>query len=391
MTRPTTCHNCGHNGLEIYQQFEKLGLVTSDCRPCRGTLRLARCPECGLLQKLVDQDFSDTCTLIYDQYDAYHQAGGQEQQTYSDDGQGCARSRKLLEGVLDHFPLPDTGRLLDVGCGNGVLLRSFGTLRPSWRLHGLDLNDHAREQVLSIPGVEAFHACDLDAVPAAFDALSMLHCLEHVPDPVAFLRKCMDRLAAGGLLLVQVPDFTANPFDLVIADHCSHFEPATLREVVRRAGFEIVVLRQGLVPKELTLLARRPAPEAQAAVAMDTAPAPGLPKRADTARIADALAWLAALLDQARDLCREPLGVFGTSIAGIWLLGQLGDGLRFFVDEDVNRAGRTLFGKPVHLPADAPAGSRVLVALPSFIAENVVRRLREAGLDPTPPRHFPGP
>jgi len=383
MTNLTTCHGCGHSDLEIFPQFEELGLVTSDCRPCRGTLRLARCPECGLLQKIVDREFSDTCKLIYDQYDAYHQAGGQEQQTYSDDGQGCARSRRLLEQVLEHFPLPETGRLLDVGCGNGVLLRSFGTLRPSWGLNGLDLNDHAREQVLAIPGVEEFYSCDLDAVPAAFDALSMLHCLEHVPDPVAFLRKCIDRLTPGGLLLVQVPDFTANPFDLVIADHCSHFDPATLGDTVQRAGYEIVALKQGLVPKELTLLARRPADAA------GTLPASGLPQRTDSQRIHDALAWLAALLDQARDLGREPLGVFGTSIAGIWLLGQLGDRLRFFVDEDTNRAGRPLFGKHVHLPADAPAGSRVLVALPNFIAENVAQRLRDAGLDPASPAELP--
>ncbi len=55
-------------------------------------------------------------------------------------------------------------------------------------------------------------------------------------------------------------------------------------------------------------------------------------------------------------------GIFGTSIAGVWLYGQLGARVAFFVDEDPKRVGTQLFGVPIVAPQSAPAGSAVLLA-----------------------------
>jgi len=320
----------------------------------------------------VDQDFLTDCGNIYGSYTVYHQAKGEEQQVFSPAGAACARSEHLLRQVLSRCPLPECGRLLDVGCGNGVLLKSFGALMPGWRLNGLDLDERSREVVLALPGVEDFFACDLEDASGSFDVLSMLHCLEHVPGPAAFLGKALDRLKPGGLLLVQVPDFTANPFDLTIADHCTHFHPQGLEAVARRAGFDPLLLDQGLVAKELTLIARKPLLPAEAPSSATAAADPRPAAR-------QALDWLGAVLAQARSLAKGPFGIFGTSIAGAWLFGQLGDQVRFFVDEDENRVGHDLFGKPVFRPADAPDKASVYLCLPRPIAEAIRVRLSGIG------------
>jgi len=380
----SACHVCGHPGLEPLLGLEPLGLVSSDCRPWSGAGRLAWCPACGVLQKTVDQDFLADCDIIYGSYAVYHQGKGKEQQVFSPAGAACARSEHLLRQVLSRCPLPESGRLLDVGCGNGVLLKSFGTLKPGWSLNGLDLDERSREVVLALPGVEGFFACDLEDTPGSFDVLSMLHCLEHVPEPAAFLHKALGRLKPGGLLLVQVPDFTTNPFDLAIADHCTHFHPQGLDSVARRAGFEPLLLDQGLVAKELTLIARKPLLPAEApfdaTAAVDPRPA---------AR--QALDWLGAVLAQARSLATGPFGIFGTSIAGAWLYGQIGDQVRFFVDEDENRVGHDLFGKPVFRPADAPERASVYLCLPRPIAEGILKRLPGIRGCPVLPPLFPVP
>lgn len=356
------CHNCAHAPLKPAPGLEAMSLVTSDCRPWKETRSLAWCPACGLLQKAVAGDFLEDCRRIYDGYDVYHQAGGREQKVFGSDGVGAARSEHLLRRVLEKCPLQDSGRLLDVGCGNGVLLRSFGQLKPGWRLHGLDLDERSRAEVESLACVEGFSCCDLGEINGRYDLITMLHCLEHVPNPSEFLAKAGDKLTPGGQLLVEVPDYQTNPFDLTIADHCTHFTARSLESTARRAGLEPVFLERGLVSKELTLLARRTEPGR-----------PLAPSEFEDA--APSLCWLKAVLDHARGTVDGNFGVFGTSIAAIWLFSNLGPSIRFFVDEDENRVGRNLFGLPVMRPAEVPADATVYLCLPPAIAEVIRRRL----------------
>jgi len=103
-------------------------------------------------------------------------------------------------------------------------------------------------------------------------------------------------------------------------------------------------------------------------------------------RIAGSLAWLRATADHLRRLGADgPLGLFGTSIAGTWLAAGAGDAVAYFVDEDPNRVGRTYLGKPVHAPADVPAGSRVFVGLPPTVAAGICSRLARPGVTFLPP------
>lgn len=363
----TLCHSCGSDTMEPVPGLEDLGLVTSDCRPWDGRRFLSWCPCCGLVQKCVDQDFHADCCRIYDSYAVYHQSGGQEQKTFGADGAGVARSEHLLRGLQSHLPLPDSGRLLDVGCGNGVLLKSFGALNPAWTLCGLDLDDRSREVVKALPGVEDFYCCDLMEVPGSFDMVSMMHCLEHVLAPVEFLRKTARLLEPGGLLLVEVPDFATNPFDLAIADHCTHFTPETLEDVAWRAGFEPLLLERGLVGKELTLLARL------------------VTETDDTCRFTDsrdvaarALSWLGSTLATARAIPSGELGIFGTSIAGVWLFNCLEGKTAFFVDEDVSRVGHVLFDLPVVSPEELRPGQTVFLSFPPHIAKVIAARMAES-------------
>jgi hypothetical protein len=72
---------------------------------------------------------------------------------------------------------------------------------------------------------------------------------------------------------------------------------------------------------------------------------------------------------------QHAVGILGTSIAGTWVQEELLGAAKFFVDEDPSRFGRTFMGRQILLPKDVPDGSRVIVALPTPMAEEVRTRL----------------
>jgi 2-polyprenyl-3-methyl-5-hydroxy-6-metoxy-1,4-benzoquinol methylase len=304
---------------------------------------------------------------IYADYTIYHQAQGAEQNVFdTHTGQPSTRSTRLVERWRTEMALPVRGRLMDIGCGNGALLRAFSTALPGWSLAGVEVNDHYQSVVESIPRVERLFTCPAMEVPGEFDAITLLHALEHIPSPRQVLIGLRPRLAAAGLLLIQVPDCKQNPFMFLVADHASHFFVAALRELVQSAGYEVLVAANDWVAKEITIVARK----------STTTPCPMAATSDVVPEISRKLDWLVAFVREARAVAvKGPLGIFGTSIAATWLQDELDGRAEFFVDEDPNRLGQIFMDRKILSPGEAPAGSRVLVALPTPMAEQVRVRL----------------
>jgi SAM-dependent methyltransferase len=266
---------------------------------------------------------------------------------------------------------------LDIGCGNGAFLRSIHALFPEWTVVGVDINDTYRDQILSMGPRAAFKGTDeLAASRDRYGMVVLIHCLEHIPDPVTYLAGARRYIEPGGRLLIQVPDAELNPFDLVVADHASHFVKATIAAIVEAAGYELISCGNDIVGKEITLLAR-PLPDG-AEHRLNSG-------RPDAAEIAGRrLAWLDETLRCGRRLANEarPLGIFGTSIAGVWIATGIDNKFDFYVDEDRARIGRDYFGIPILAPAEIPSGSTVFVCLEPKLAADIAARYSGVG------RHF---
>lgn len=375
------CGVCGRGTVEELDAYRDLRRVTSDCRTWPSGGRLGVCRSCGTVQKPADDTFLAEIEDIYRSYSIYHQAAGAEQAVFAQSsGLPASRSVRLLDMFRRHAGLAATGRMLDVGCGNGATLRAFGAVAPGWIKAGTEFDAKYRHAVESIPNTEPLHVGAVAAVPGWFDVITMIHVLEHLVDPVAGLDEVRGRLAPHGSLLIEVPHHPANPFELLIADHRTHFTVDTLPRAVGAAGFAVVSLAEDWIPKELSAIARPLAGRPAAAP-------PAIPDTAAVlARVAASIAWLRHTADQVRELARTgPIGLFGTSIAGTWLAAEAGDGVTFFVDEDPARSGRLYLGRPVHAPADLPPGSRVFVGLPPAVADGVRRRLARADVEFIPP------
>lgn len=113
-------------------------------------------------------------------------------------------------------------RVLDVGCGGGLLSESMARLGAQVtaidlapelvkvaRLHSLESGVQVDYRVQSVEDLAAEQ-------PGSFDAVTCMEMLEHVPDPTAIIRACASLLKPGGKLFLSTLNRTPAAFALAV-------------------------------------------------------------------------------------------------------------------------------------------------------------------------------
>jgi ubiquinone biosynthesis O-methyltransferase len=119
--------------------------------------------------------------------------------------------RKRVDFIAEtlHRELPPNGRILDVGCGNGVISRHLGRL--GFNVLGIDVSEKTIAMARSIepmPNVQFMtkSAEELVASGETYDAVICSEVLEHLSNPGALLKVLYETLAPNGKLIVTVPN-----------------------------------------------------------------------------------------------------------------------------------------------------------------------------------------
>jgi SAM-dependent methyltransferase len=99
-----------------------------------------------------------------------------------------------------------TGRLLEIGCGRGELLR--GAANAGWDVRGVEMTEtfaRIAKDEFGVP-VEVSRAETANALREQWDVVILAAVLEHVYDPMALLERVRDGLRRGGLVFIDVPN-----------------------------------------------------------------------------------------------------------------------------------------------------------------------------------------
>jgi 2-polyprenyl-6-hydroxyphenyl methylase/3-demethylubiquinone-9 3-methyltransferase len=126
-----------------------------------------------------------------------------------------------LEWIQSQFPLAGK-RVLDVGCGGGILADAMA--RKGADVLGIDLAGKAL-RVAQLHALEAqtprvhYREVSVEALaaeePASFDAVTCMEMLEHVPDPASVVRACATLVKPGGWVFFST--INRNPKAFVLA------------------------------------------------------------------------------------------------------------------------------------------------------------------------------
>jgi len=157
---------------------------------------------------------------------------------YTDSAAKLISSYQPLLAHLEEWRPP--GRLLEAARGRG------------WEVLGLDPSRFAAEHVARTFGLPVVCSTLAEAAlePASFDAVTLIHSLEHLPDPVAALTEATRLLRPGGVVFVETPNSACDDHALFGRDwlllnpteHVCIFDPPTLARAMGLAGLRVLQL-----------------------------------------------------------------------------------------------------------------------------------------------------
>ena len=186
--------------------------VSSDCKPLYLEKESFRVTKRVSSKPIWTKPYFDEIGSVYSNYEIYKQSKGKEQATYSPlSGFGEARSSRIVNRLAEKFRLPSKGKALDYGCGNGGFLKVLSNQMEGWDLYGSEYDDKDEDQVRAIPGVRDFFVMQEPGGEEKFDLISLVHALEHIPNPHDFVLRIKEILKPDGLLLIQLPYHVDNP------------------------------------------------------------------------------------------------------------------------------------------------------------------------------------
>lgn len=232
------CPLCGGTHFEPFERQPDAGRELS----------YVLCPTCGMVlqsPRMSDQELAEFYASGY-----RLTVQGTEAATEKDLRMQAGRARHLVRfcgGVV-----PAVSRHLDIGSSSGALLRAFGRTYGSAGV-GVEPGAAYRERALHLGTRTVASPEELDSsMKGTFDLVSIIHVLEHLPDPVGYLRQLRETwMAPGGRLLVEVPHLFGHRGTEL--SHLWVFGPRTLRQSLELAGFRVLKLRAHGVPRSPVL------------------------------------------------------------------------------------------------------------------------------------------
>ncbi len=269
-----------------------------DTREFRGESVVNRlCLNCGLVFQSPRMTSAEAEVFYTNEYRLLYEGSQEPTPRNLMDQRGRAESlvnfaRPYIHSVVSH---------LDIGCSFGLLLQRFQETYQC-KAYGVEPGKAHRDLALKA-GLQVYPSLDdlKNSEETRFDLVSLIHVLEHLPDPVSYLTDLRETvLAHNGWLFIEVPNLYAH--DSFEIAHLVSYSPHSLVQTLAKAGFHVLGIechgkpRSKILPLYITLLAQpvstpplRPEPEKLVPLKRRL----GMLRRRFLERLLPRLAWIA--------------------------------------------------------------------------------------------------
>ena len=234
------CIICDGNSFDLVSESDRFGLRFNKCL----------CKQCGLLQtnpmpskKFFNSFYSDTYRELYHGQRANHINKLLLHQ--------LERGREIMKYMDHHFDL-ENFNIFEIGCSYGGVLQAFEDV--GLNVAGCDLDQAAI--AFASERFENVYVAELPKSKLPTKTIYILsHVLEHIPNPISFLRTLNNLMNKDDLLYVEVPGLLhllegAYRGDLLNYFHIGHvaeYNKTTLENVLRLSGFKMLLCDEKVV------------------------------------------------------------------------------------------------------------------------------------------------
>jgi 2-polyprenyl-3-methyl-5-hydroxy-6-metoxy-1,4-benzoquinol methylase len=204
-----------------------------------GSFQMVRCPSCKFIF-LNPRPSKESLLSFYQHY-------------LPEEGSSIEAWKRMMQPIFKKAARliqksKTKGRLLDVGSGFGFFLSEMESW--GWEVMGVEISQKAMDYARDVLGVTVY-AGPLGKIGFPgnyFDAVTAFYVIEHLPDPMAFLKECYRILKPRGVVLLRYPHTTPiknflhlfgmenRLYDLPA--HLSDFSPETIQRFLEKAKFE---------------------------------------------------------------------------------------------------------------------------------------------------------
>jgi 2-polyprenyl-3-methyl-5-hydroxy-6-metoxy-1,4-benzoquinol methylase len=236
------------NEHQVWKKLRPYLKNKTPCIVCNGTdltlwaqekyLKALQCNDCGMIS--TNPHFSEEgLNIFYNEYLSSRiektSAMEQRQKAYILD----------INWVCNYIK---SGRVLDIGASGGFFLSNFSPIL--WDREGVEIGEDAAKYAKDNFGLHVHTGKVEDmSFSTPFDLVMMRGVIEHIPDPIAVLRKCYEIISPEGYLFITaMPNGSSFAFDVfrnkwrqfTPLEHIHFFSRKLLIQIVEKIGFRVI-------------------------------------------------------------------------------------------------------------------------------------------------------
>jgi 2-polyprenyl-3-methyl-5-hydroxy-6-metoxy-1,4-benzoquinol methylase len=239
MTETGSCLVCGSTDLAVLFTARD-PLVSGD------NFVLKRCNACGFTFTANPPDEEDIAKFYVSEDYISH---SDKKQSLTDHVYHLARNYMLRKkyNLVCKVSGRETGSLVDIGSGTGYFADYMNG--NGWNVKGIELSEQARQYSISKFGLTIVSPSEVSALKdGSIDCITLWHVLEHLYDPVLWLKEIMRILKDDGKCIIALPNiksadakwFNNEWAALDVPRHLWHFSPETLLAFIKEHGFKCI-------------------------------------------------------------------------------------------------------------------------------------------------------
>lgn len=233
-----TCPVCQSENWEDFYQSDTGKIMTGDQRIGSGTLQKIICSGCGVVAN--KNPFTDNeLEVLYGEEYELNTYGREEHLFYTPNGP-VPRSQVFTDWIAPHV-LPDSKRVTEIGCGEGLFLQKMKNKLPGKTFIGYDGSKKAAA-LAQKKGLQVEHKLflsDKDKVSET-DVIILINVIEHIENINGLIQSLKKSLSSKGRIIFTLPIQEFGGYDLFFAEHVWHFTTTHFKKILQNNGLNLL-------------------------------------------------------------------------------------------------------------------------------------------------------